>query len=78
MMDMAFDERVQLALKVLASVYGSSKGRTVATKEIQTLKSNLGAEDWTGMPPDQIACAVIERELKRTQPRKPARRRTTS
>lgn len=73
-MDSTFDERVQLALKVLASVYGSPKGRTVATREIEILKSYLGAEDWTGMPPDQIACAVIERELKRIRVKKLARR----
>lgn len=57
-MDDAFDERVKLALKVLASVYGRPNGTTVMVNEIRTLKSYLGAEDWTGMPLDQVGVWV--------------------
>jgi hypothetical protein len=73
-MEDTFDERVQLALKVLASVYAKATG-TITDHEIRMLRSYLGAEDWTGAPLDQVACAVIQRELNRTQTKSRTARR---
>jgi hypothetical protein len=44
-MDDIFNERVQLALKVLASVYGQGKGGIAPSNDVRKVKSCLGTED---------------------------------
>jgi len=70
-----FDERVQLALKILASFYSRQKCTTVSPNEIRALKSYLGAEDWSSAPLEQVALAVIQRELNRVQNKSVRRKR---
>jgi len=59
-MDGLTKERVQLALRVLSSRYDRTVAITEA--EIETLKSYFHG-DLDGMPIDDIATAVIHREL---------------
>jgi len=59
-MDRLTKERVQLALRVLSSRYDRTIAITEA--EVETLKSYFPGE-LDGMPIDDIATAVIHREL---------------
>jgi hypothetical protein len=60
MMDQAAIERLRIAVKVLNSSYDHNEKITEA--EIKTLKSYLGG-DLTNVPVEDIAAAVIRREL---------------
>ena len=61
MMDEATIERLRIAVKVLNSPYDHNEKVTEA--EIETLKSYLGG-DLTNLAFEDIAAAVIRRELK--------------
>jgi hypothetical protein len=52
-----------LALKVLNAHYGIG-GKVINPADVEKLKTYLG-EAAKGLPADQIACAVIELELKK-------------
>src|SRR5205814_3360724 len=58
-----FNEARATFLKVLSSRYCIGTV-TIGPRDIEILRSYLGA-DSHGLPADQIACAVIEKELKR-------------
>ena len=64
--DQAAIERVLLALKILTSHYEPSAENRVAQEEVEELKSYLG-DDGAGRSPDEIACMVIQREMKRQE-----------
>ena len=61
MMDEAAIERLRIAVKVLNSPYDHNE--KVAEAELATLKSYLG-NDLTNLSVEDIAAAVIRRELK--------------
>ena len=54
---------MMLALKVLNARYGITKD-VIEPSEMETLKSFLG-DGGEGLPAEPIACAVIEKELKK-------------
>lgn len=59
-------ERVLLALKILTSHYDQNPQSRVTQEEVDELKSYLGDES-AGRSPDEIACMVIQREIKRQE-----------
>ena len=62
-MDRGASERVLLALKILTSRYDANTEDSVTQEEVDELKSYLG-EEAAGCSLDQIACMVIQREIK--------------
>jgi hypothetical protein len=61
--DQGATERVLLALKILTSHYDPNGENRATQEEIDELKSYLG-DGATGRSPDEIACMVIQREIK--------------
>jgi len=57
-------ERILFALKILISHYDPKAENRATQEEFEKLKSYLGDEP-AGRSPDEIACIVIQRELKR-------------
>jgi len=64
--DQSARERVLLALKILTSTYDPNADNRVTQEEVDELKSYLGDEA-AGRSVDQIACMVIQREMKRQE-----------
>ncbi len=64
--DQDAQERVPLALKILTSSYDSNAENRVTQEEVHELKSYLGDEA-AGLSLDQIACTVIQREIRRQE-----------
>jgi hypothetical protein len=64
--DQGARERVLLALKILTSSYDPNAENRVTQEEVDELKSYLGDEA-AGRSLDQIACTVIQREIKRQE-----------
>ena len=59
-------ERVLLALKILTSHYDQNPENRATQEEIDELKSCIGDES-VGRSLDEIACMVIQREIKRQE-----------
>jgi len=64
--DQGGSERVLLALKILTSRYDPNAENTATQEEVDELRSFLGDEA-AGCSLDQIACMVIQREIKRQE-----------
>jgi len=64
--DQDAQERVLLALKILTCSYDATAEDSVTQEEIDELKSYLG-DDAADLSLDQIACLVIQREIKRQE-----------
>lgn len=64
--DQDAQQRVLLALKILTSSYDANAEDRVTQEEIDELKSYLGDEA-ADFSIDQIACLVIQREIKRQE-----------
>jgi hypothetical protein len=64
--DQGARERVLLALKILTSRYNPNAENRATREEVDELKSYLGDEA-TDYSLDQIACMVIQREIKREE-----------
>lgn len=64
--DQDAQERVLLALKILTSSYDPNAEDSVTQEEIDELRSYLGDEA-ADLSLDQIACLVIQREIKRQE-----------
>ena len=62
--DQSATERVLLALKILTSGYEPNAANSVTQEEIDGLESYLGDEA-AGRSLDEIACLVIQREIRR-------------
>ena len=63
-MDQGARERISLALKILTSHYDPKAENGATQEEVDELKSYLGDEA-AGRSPDEIACMVVQREMKR-------------
>ena len=68
--DQVARERILLALKILTSSYDLNAENRVTQEEVDELKSYLGDEA-EGHSLDQIACMVIQREIKRQEENRP-------
>jgi len=64
--DQGARERILLALKILTSSYDLNAENRVTQEEVDELKSYLGDEA-EGCSLDEIACLVIQREIKRQE-----------
>lgn len=64
--DQDAQERVLLALKILTSSYDPNAEHSVTQEEIDELKSYVGDEA-ADLSLDQIACLVIQQEIKRQE-----------
>ncbi len=68
MLDTATTERVMLALKILTSSLDPSAEGIAAQAEIDELRSHLGDEA-VDLADDEVACLVIQREIKHQEER---------